>query len=268
MWLWYYARQRDFYFIHENLEEKINNHHLSVNINMRQAAESSNKKKQAFITSIENLPKELLVEILARVGTSSLVDLFSAKLSCKVFKKAAEDKCIYQRVALELDRFPLVSWKYLNENKRAFLTRCEECQNPEIMYRQAVLDYFSGKGTESGLECLERAVSSGHIGAMYVKSIVLIFSGNNESKETGIKWLAHMKNCRSRGLKVQREKLISMLKFIWLNNPLLMFRPVCCTREDNHRRRGGWSIDEEEVYCEACAADTEIGLFHNIFPRP
>ncbi|PIN02750.1 hypothetical protein CDL12_24729 [Handroanthus impetiginosus] len=157
---------------------------------------------------------------------------------------------------LELDQFPLVSWTYVDEKKGASLTRCKEC-----------IDNY-GKRIESGLECLERAVSSKHIGAIYVKSIVLIFNGNNESKETVIKRLAHMKNCRRRELKVQREKLINMLKFIWLNNPILICRPVCCNIEDNHDRRGGWSIDKEEAYCKACATDNEIGVFNNIFPRP
>ncbi|PIN23518.1 hypothetical protein CDL12_03766 [Handroanthus impetiginosus] len=149
--------------------------------------------------------------------------------------------------------FPLVAWKPLTEKQRAFLRRCQECQNPEIMYRQAVIDYFSGKRLESGLRYLQRAANLKHIGAMYATCIVLLFSGDNESRESGVKMLEGMKNCMRRELKVHRDKLMNMLRSIWVENPLL--------------RKAGWSDDEEDVCCEACSADSEIRFLSSIFPQ-
>ncbi|PIN13767.1 hypothetical protein CDL12_13599 [Handroanthus impetiginosus] len=229
-------------------------------------ARSFKKMKLASSTNIESLPKELLIEVLARVGASSLPDLFNAKLSCKTFYEAAEDIHVYQHVSL--DNFPFVEWKSLSEKQQDFLTRCVECRNPEIIFRQGVVDFFSGKGIESGLRFLQKAINLKHDGAKYVViCIILFFSRNDELKEKGIKILARMKMSKTmrQELKAHRDKFINMLRSIWVKMPLTQCHPLCCTRVDNHKKRTGWPNEEEEdVRCEACSAYAEVNVFSGI----
>ncbi|KAL0349083.1 UNVERIFIED_CONTAM: hypothetical protein Sangu_1136100 [Sesamum angustifolium] len=172
---------------------------------------------------------------------------------------------------MSLDDFPLVPWNPLSEKQHAFLTKCEECRNPEIMYRQGVLDYFTGKRPESALGHLQRALKANHIGAVYVTCIILLFSGDDELKASGVRLMANMKKskCVRRKLKEHREKLKSMVRLMWVENPALRRRPVCCTRQDNHRRKRGWVDidDEEDVQCEGCCADCEIRFLADSLPQ-
>ncbi|KAL0363915.1 UNVERIFIED_CONTAM: hypothetical protein Sangu_0489100 [Sesamum angustifolium] len=219
---------------------------------------------------IENIPRELLIEILSRIAQTSFTDIHNVKLSCKDFHEAAEDTYVYRHMSL--DNFPLVAWKPLTEKEQAFLTKCKECRNPEITYRQAVLDYFTGKRPKSALGHLQRALDANHIGALYITCIILLFSGDDELKACGMKLMAGMKKSKYvRGkLKEHRDKLKSMSRLMWVENPALRRRPVCCTRQDNHRRRrSGWveMDDEEEVHCEGCTVDSEIKFLVDSFPH-
>ncbi|KAL3813589.1 hypothetical protein ACJIZ3_014857 [Penstemon smallii] len=127
------------------------------------------------------------------------------------------------------------------------------------MFKQAVKNYFIDKKIEAAYKCLQRAVNLGHLGAMYVTCIVLLLSGDDKSKKEGIKFLGRMKkskNLRSKVL-ICREKLIKNLSSVWVENQDLRI-PVCCTLQNNHKRRSSWSDIEESVQCEACSADNEI----------
>ncbi|KAL0456849.1 UNVERIFIED_CONTAM: hypothetical protein Slati_1024100 [Sesamum latifolium] len=226
-------------------------------------------KRAAPASNIENIPRELLIEILSRIAKSSFTDIHNAKLSCKDFHEATEDTHVYRHMSL--DDFPLVPWNPLSEKQQSFLTKCKECQNPEIMYRQGVLDYFTGKRPESALGHLQRASNANHIGALYVTCIILLFSGDDELKAAGVRSMAFLKKSNNvrRKLKEHRDKLKNMLMRMWVENPALRRRPVCCTRRDNHRRKRGW-VDfdvEEDVHCEGCSADCEIRFLAGSLPQ-
>ncbi|KAK4425357.1 hypothetical protein Salat_1729700 [Sesamum alatum] len=233
---------------------------------------SSKITRRAVTTAsnIENIPRELLVEILSRIAENSFTDIHNAKLSCKDFHEAAEDTYVYRHMSL--DSFPVVAWNPLSEKQQTFLTKCKECQNPEIMYRQGVLDYFTGKRPESALGHLQRALNANHIGALYVTCIILLFSGDDELKATGVGLMAGMKKSKyvRKRLKEHRDKLKRMLREMWVENPALRRRPVCCTRQDNHRRKRGWvdiDDDDEDVHCEGCSVDCEIRFLADSLPQ-
>ncbi|KAL3813590.1 hypothetical protein ACJIZ3_014858 [Penstemon smallii] len=176
--------------------------------------------------------------------------------SCKLFEKIAEDTHVYRHVCL--DKFPIVSWKPLTEKQKTFLNKCQECQNPELMYREAVRNYFTEKRLGSSYKCLQRAVKLGHLGALYVTCIILLFSGDDELIKMGVKLLGRMKKSRKLRSKVRvcREKLIKNLSDIWVKNRDLR-RPICCTVQDDHKRKTSWE-EEENIECEACSVDSEI----------
>ncbi|EYU20125.1 hypothetical protein MIMGU_mgv1a021800mg [Erythranthe guttata] len=143
---------------------------------------------------------------------------------------------VYQHVSL--DEVPIIPWKPISQEQVTFLNTCLQSENPESLYRQAVLDYFNKTNLESTCMHLQKAVKNGHTGALYVTCIVLLFSGDEELKQQGI----------------------NILKMIWVKNPVLLEPPVCCTSRDQHHKKRRWSEVEEDVTCEACVADQEINL--------
>ncbi|XP_020549253.1 F-box protein At1g67340-like [Sesamum indicum] len=133
--------------VNKNVKDSTNMGRATTSTILRSPSNSKITKRSVQATNssmMDNIPRELLIEILCRLAHTSFTDIHNAKLSCKDFHEAAEDPCVYQNMSL--DNFPLVAWKPLTEKEEAFLTKCQDCQNPEIPYRQAVLDYFTGKG--------------------------------------------------------------------------------------------------------------------------
>ncbi|KAL9163678.1 hypothetical protein ABFS82_06G056700 [Erythranthe guttata] len=221
-----------------------------------------NKKRntKAVSSMFDSIPHELVSEVLSRVASSSIKDIFNAKLSCKMLNEIAEDMYVYQHVSL--DEVPIIPWKPISQEQVTFLNTCLQSENPESLYRQAVLDYFNKTNLESTCMHLQKAVKNGHTGALYVTCIVLLFSGDEELKQQGIKLLGNMKktNGLRRRLRICRNNLNSILKMIWVKNPVLLEPPVCCTSRDQHHKKRRWSEVEEDVTCEACVADQEINL--------
>ncbi|CAK9137316.1 unnamed protein product [Ilex paraguariensis] len=85
--------------------------------------------------AIKSLPKELLVDVLARVASSSFTDLFNAKLCCRDFLGAADEDYILEHVSI--NRFPVIPW-FTRDEVVAFLNRCKDNGNPEALYRQGL----------------------------------------------------------------------------------------------------------------------------------
>lgn len=65
------------------------------------------RKNQKPISLVKTLPNDLLVNIVAKVASRSMIDLCKIKLSCKEFLNASEDDYVYQHAAM--DKFALVS---------------------------------------------------------------------------------------------------------------------------------------------------------------
>ncbi|CAI9767202.1 unnamed protein product [Fraxinus pennsylvanica] len=227
------------------------------------------KNTNRVVTTIETIPREIASEILALVATDSLTDITNVKLSCKVLKEIAEDSYVYRHASLA--KFPVVQWKSQTEEEKTFLNKCWECRNPEFLYRKGVVDYFSRNRTESASEYLTTAARLGHVGAVYVISIIFLF-GDDEQKQKGITVLSDMKKSRVFRKKVKhcRRFLIEILRMIWIKNSLIInHRPICCTRKDQHAKKQGWpatKIEEEDMSCEACTCDTELAFIFDVLP--
>ncbi|KAI9115196.1 hypothetical protein K1719_013515 [Acacia pycnantha] len=118
-------------------------------------------------STIFSLPQELVLEILALVASSSFFDLFHAKL--RAFNVIAEsDKgYIYKQVSLE--KLPVDSWSHSNiEQVNSFLRNCTENENPQALYRQGLVEYFSHENLEKGLRYIKASSGSCHEGASYI----------------------------------------------------------------------------------------------------
>lgn len=230
--------------------------------NMRENAQQS-------VSTIETIPIELVGDIMARVAANSLTDIANVKLSCKVLNEIAEDPYVYQNASLK--KFPVGHWWPPSKEEISFLNKCWEYGNPELLYRRGVFGYFSRNQLDSAPEYLKKAAKLGHIGAIYVIGIILLFS-DGECKQRGIAILSKMKKSRvlRRKLKDYRKNLNHMLcTMIWANKSLhINCLPICCTQA-HPAKTHGWppmTIEEEDVSCDACICDAELAFIFEGLP--
>ncbi|CAH1441891.1 unnamed protein product [Lactuca virosa] len=146
-------------------------------------------------TTIASLPKDLLVDILAHVGSSSFIDVFNAKQCCKDFLEATEEHYVIQRISI--DKFPTIPWYPQSDNVCSFLMNCFDKGNPESLFRRGIIDYFEKAEVESGLEYLKMASKKEHTEATYVYGMILLSQGDRWSNQ-GLKLLNSMRNSQSR----------------------------------------------------------------------
>ncbi|KAL6983842.1 hypothetical protein U1Q18_017216 [Sarracenia purpurea var. burkii] len=178
---------------------------------------------------------------------------------------AAEDNYILQNVSIE--NFPVIQWFKCDEMD-SFLNRCKENGNPEALYRQGMVEYFSYVRMESGLEHLKRAADKGHVEASYVYGIILLCMGG-ESSIQGLKHLNAMKrSSKSKNLRILkecRERIKTILRTMWVNNHLVHHETgFCChaqTRAIEVESWEGRQYVEDDKGCEACIWDREVALF-------
>ncbi|KAL6557084.1 hypothetical protein OROMI_017434 [Orobanche minor] len=69
------------------------------------------KRRRTESPSGATLPMDLWTNILARVGSTSLVDVFNAKRTG--FRAAIDSDLVYRKVSLEI--LPRVLWKHLED---------------------------------------------------------------------------------------------------------------------------------------------------------
>ncbi|XP_065874652.1 putative F-box protein At1g67623 [Euphorbia lathyris] len=225
--------------------------------------------------NLPDLPTHVLSDILAIVASTSSTDLLNAKASCKEWFKAASEDYVFERVSIE--SLPVIPWKKTNNGAVSFLQKCIKAGNPESLFRQGMIDYFSNLRLDSGLEYLRKASDKGHLVAKYVYGIILVCYGG-EFREQGLKLVCDLK---SKLVDECREKVRKVVKFMWKRNfiiaegeekELTLRRKNCCCKErlscvEMKKKSMGWR-DEEEfddgVSCDGCLWDTEAIRFRHM----
>ncbi|KAI5349524.1 PREDICTED: F-box [Prunus dulcis] len=239
----------------------------------------SMKKKAANSKSriMQSLPKELLVEVLAKVASNSFNDLYSAKLSCKDFNKMAEEDYIFQ--CIDISKFPLVSWRF-DDKFSKFLKHCKKCGNAEALYRQGLRDLFRGKRVQQGIMCLKKAASKGHVEATYVYGAILVCFGG-ESKQEGLKLLYSLNHYKPKGFSVRecREKVKGLVWNMWADRKVVgkivqarhetaiaKTCSDCGNRQEIFTVERGWDPLDHENFssCNTCRWHQEVNIFRDI----
>lgn len=227
---------------------------------------------------IKSLPNDLLMEVLAKVASTSLTDLYKAKQSCKDFYGLAKDDYIFERVSLK--ELPLV-WNTRDE-VLSFLSRCKESGNPDALFREGIYGYFSSKNPGPGLEFLEKASRKGHVEASYIYGLILICSGG-QLKQRGLQLLSSLISCKLRGSRIKecRRRVKDYIRSMWINNNIIRdqepyFHIKTCNNNgrapnDLTAKRPGWlsgdyieDEDDMDMCCEYCRCDHEVHLFCNM----
>ncbi|KAL5068562.1 hypothetical protein RYX36_019449 [Vicia faba] len=234
----------------------------------------SNKKQHAppSSSSIQSLPRDLLLEMLISVTSQSFVDFYNMKLCCRDFFEIAEEEEKYVLQKVSINQFPLIQW-FPNKKELSFLTRCMESGNIESLFREGFLKYFSyPNGNIGGFERLKTAAQKGHKEAIYIYGMILLCSKNYESRKEGLK---HMRSLRrSKCIMITRKKVEYLTGSLWKNNDLLARNetPLC----DSKDTCKGWRVkknkwlllndeDDDIESCEACRWDHELEFFYKLF---
>lgn len=238
----------------------------SSSIGRRRRKTSINGKSKSTIRQqrrpvVASLPGDLLIDVLARVASSSFTDLFNAKLSCRDFLGAAEDEYIFQHVSI--DKFPVIHWFPPSDELLSFLNQCIDKGNPEAMFRQGMIEFFSLARIETGLEYLKRASEKGHVEATYVYGMILLSRGGQSSQQ-GLNILNSMKVSRSKNLKIRdcRAKIKAIIREMWINNSISLNEVRCKCQERNVCFVKRKFDDEEDIVgCDACGWHREVISF-------
>lgn len=215
---------------------------------------------------VGSLPGDLLIDVLARVASSSFTDLFNAKLCCRDFLGAAEDESIFQHVSI--DKFPVIHWFPPSDALLSFLNRCVDKGNPEAMFRQGMIEFFSLARIETGLEYLKRATEKGHVEATYVYGMILLSRGGQSSQQ-GLNILNSMKVSRSNYLKIRecRAKIKAIVREMWINNSISLNEVGCKCQDRNNNlsiRKRKFEDEEDVISCDACGWYREVISFCKI----
>lgn len=231
----------------------------------------------------KHVPKELVTEILARVASLSVTDLINAKTSCKEFFEAALEDYVFEHV--NITSFPVIPW-WINHRASSFLERCKKSGNPEALFRQGMIDYFSTLKHDSGLKFLKKAASKGHMEATYVYGIILVcYGGKHQNK--GVKLLSDLKRSKSSFIITEcRRKVQKIVRIMWVRNYIVGIgqteekekflkkrkscnccntKALCSLAGDQTRNYSRWKSDEDfeddHFSCDSCLWDLEAMKF-------
>ncbi|XP_057445002.1 putative F-box protein At1g67623 [Lotus japonicus] len=220
-------------------------------------------------TTIQELPRDLLVEVVATVASNSFIDFNTIKICCRDFLDATEDNYVWHRVSL--DNFPLIQWRP-NDKVSSFLARCRECGNMESLYREGLQKYFGyPDGKMDGLEILKATAQKGHKEAKYVCGVILLCSDDDKMRKQGLDYMRILRKFKC--VIESRNKVKKLLNFLWKRNgmngqnqsPLCNSKSTC---KGWRVKNGLWELldDDDDDYdislCEYCRWDHELKFFY------
>ncbi|XP_061346277.1 putative F-box protein At1g67623 [Gastrolobium bilobum] len=252
--------------------------------------------------SLKHLPSDVLLLIFGKVASHSIEDITNLKLSCWGFYYLAESNYVYERVSL--DKFALgpLEWvtnakpflhrvrvngseeeegeAYYNPDqvyKRfrqvVFLKRCRDTGNPEVLYREGLVNYSRETSTADvqalALHAIKTAAEKGHHDAKYASSIILMASVDERERSMGFEFFRSLHDkCL---LRPCRQRVRLFIRLLWVRKEMdypgipICNPSICETRftEDDHSLSENHEIGNMLGYrvYQRCKADFEVHLF-------
>ncbi|XP_071718431.1 putative F-box protein At1g67623 [Rutidosis leptorrhynchoides] len=134
---------------------------------------------------LEDLPQEMIIEIVSRVVQDSSTQLFLAKLVCKAFERHSEHALVYKRISF--DRWCISPWG--NHKLAHIYFMAIYSGNPNAIFRYGLRAYFDSIYPNIGLHSLEKASNMQLKEACYVYGLVMFACHQTEKKNLGLQIL-------------------------------------------------------------------------------
>ena len=108
------------------------------------------------------------------------------------------------------------------------------------------------------MDCLHKAMTSGHLDATYAVGMILILK-DSESKNNGMQMIYDLKkiNCTKTKFEEIHQKVLQRL--LWIKNTFIVGRkmPICC--KNHNVKDSGWKdFKDLDLDCHHCCCDQEI----------
>lgn len=227
-------------------------------------------------TTIYNLPKDLLIEIIAKVAANSISDLHKAKVCCKDFLHATDEDYIYQHATLE--KFNKIH-PSITDKTVAFFKRCMNCGNLESFLLKGMRDFFTFGKIDSGLESIKKAFQGGNTDAMYIYGMIHICSNDEEKIKEGLTILRSMRMSTTISIVRSRDRVLRYYQDMWVRKRLEYDRRLCYSHPIPRRWttfppmiKSPPSDDDENKYiqlsCDFCLGDHELQSFRGCYLSP
>ncbi|XP_008227613.1 PREDICTED: uncharacterized protein LOC103327102 [Prunus mume] len=114
-----------------------------------------------------DIPDLAWFKVLLLVAKHSFEDLYSMAGTCKLFEEMLNDPEVWRTVSVEKYQWHLEWYGFYQEKLVEFLQKCKEHNNPEIIYREAVTQFFIFKDDEA-VNNFRVAVKAGHMESSYI----------------------------------------------------------------------------------------------------
>ncbi|XP_010412529.1 PREDICTED: F-box protein At2g35280-like [Camelina sativa] len=127
--------------------------------------------------SLENLPNDVLGDIISRVAKLSRNTVRHVMQASPHLAKAAQDHRVYKNTNLKpLAMNPLAALTRYQD----FMEKCIASGNVEAHYIKGIQEYFQKNNTQTGLEHLKTAATSSYENGIYLYGIVQMCRGDGD----------------------------------------------------------------------------------------
>ncbi|XP_021823962.1 uncharacterized protein LOC110765194 [Prunus avium] len=221
-----------------------------------------------------DIPHLAWFKVLFVIAKQSSEDLYNMAATCKLFKEMLNDPEVWTTVSVDKYQWHQ-DWYPNGEGKIVeFLKKCKEHNNPEMIYREAIHDFFLLKDDE-GMKNLWVAAMVGHEEASYLVGLLGLLNPS-EGKENAMEFLCHLSKMKKLNMQACRDSITLRLgrytMFGTKTPPLLEkftayedFFQDCIDCEGNwewyqfgDRRAEDWGNVDAWNCCEPCKWKTEL----------
>ncbi|XP_071695251.1 F-box protein At2g35280-like [Rutidosis leptorrhynchoides] len=215
---------------------------------------------------LEDVPQDMLVEILSRVGQKSSAQLFMVKLVCKAFRKLSNDALVYKR--LSFDRWCISPWG--NHKLADIFISSMYFGNPNAIFRNGLRAYFDSKYPDVGIHLLEKALNMQLKEACYVYGLVMFASHQIEKKDIGLQILNQTFPPVPNLVVEVRTMVFDLIRRCWVlfNHHPFDDVAMCCTIKVHNAYfplDHGWKIILTKPECMSCFWSYELRVFAERF---
>ncbi|KAF2564223.1 hypothetical protein F2Q70_00018916 [Brassica cretica] len=154
-------------------------------------------QRRAKKQSLDNMPEDLRMVIVSKVGANSALDYFNAIIASKSLCFRFDNRFIARDLNLE----PLVKKPAQAKRYRSLMDSCLQANNVHAHFVTGMLQYFDSPNQFLGMHHLRIASKAGHLQGRYVYGVLLMAIGQTEkgvriiNKLTDEKGIETVKNC-------------------------------------------------------------------------